>query len=698
MEKGRFTWKTNLDDVKCPGIDGKARAAFETLGIESVGDLLEYYPRRYEDRTLFDRFPDQPMAEPVCIRATIVDTSLRRLPGRRSFFEARVEPTEAGGFGGSLVCRWFNMPFIHRILAVDQDLALFGKPKLSGKRLVIDHPEFEILGNDPDQEQIHVERITPIYPLISGVSQKPLRRLVWMVLGSLDADSVPEMLPERSAETSGLSRREAIRQIHFPESFDLLRNARRFLALEEFLALQLRVLKRRRELEERGGAQHCGPGYLLGRLLENLPFSPTGAQTRAIEEVRQDLASGMAMNRLLQGDVGSGKTLVAIAAMLLAVEAGYQAALMAPTQILAEQHYLVIQRWLEPVGVRVGLRTSARKEDGFLPLLAGGDEAQILIGTHALIHGESEFDRLGLVVIDEQHKFGVTQRARLIEQGHHGAPDVLVMTATPIPRTLILSVYGDLDVSILDELPKGRGKVVTGVRDFSKSKEAAAFIREYLEKGRQAYIVYPLIEESEKVKSLAATVEFEKWRELFAPHACDLLHGKMESGEKEAVMVRFRKGETQVLISTTVIEVGVDVPNASIMMIYNAERFGLAQLHQLRGRIGRGEHKSYCILMCDPKGDPEAIAKLKILEETTDGFRIADEDLRLRGPGEVLGTAQSGLDGLKLGDLVTDSVLVREARELAAGLLKKDPGLVSPAAQELLRRTTEQTSAPATLS
>ena len=375
------------------------------------------------------------------------------------------------------------------------------------------------------------------------------------------------------------------------------------------------------------------------------------------------------MVRLLQGDVGAGKTLVAAAAILLTVEAGFDAALMAPTQILAEQHFITFQNWFEPLGITVKLRTGSKESGGELPLFAsGGGTGTLVVGTHALIHGKETFENgLGLAVIDEQHKFGVAQRQALIEQGD--SPDVLVMTATPIPRTLTLAFYGDLDVSILDELPKGRGKIVTGIRITSQTNKAAEFVKEQLNAGRQAYIVYPLIEESEKIAAGAVTVEFEEWKKRLPDHKLTLLHGRIGADEKDRVMDDFRKGKADVLVSTTVIEVGVDVPNANIMLIYNAERFGLAQLHQLRGRIGRGEHTSYCILMCDPE-NPGNRERLKILEETRDGFLIAEEDLKQRGPGEVLGTQQSGLPDLKFVEFLGDTKLVEESRKIAADMLR----------------------------
>ena len=378
------------------------------------------------------------------------------------------------------------------------------------------------------------------------------------------------------------------------------------------------------------------------------------------------------MNRLLEGDVGSGKTVVAIAAILLGIEAGFQAAFMAPTQILAEQHYAVLRRWLEPLGVRMSIRTASRQEENFLPLVAGDENPDVIIGTHALLYETISFSNLGLVVIDEQHKFGVAQRARLTAR--EPAPDVLVMTATPIPRTLTMTIYGDLDVSVIDEMPRNRGKIITAVREESKLVEVLGFLRTQLEGGRQIYVIYPLIDESEKLDVKAAATEYNLWRERLHPFRCELLHGRIPSPEKQEIMERFRSGETQVLISTTVIEVGVDVANATVMLIENAERFGLAQLHQLRGRIGRGEHKSYCILLSSDQSKETAM-KLAVLEKTVDGFKVAEADWDLRGPGDLLGTAQSGLPALKIGNLKSDAQLMRRARTAAVSIFARDPRL-----------------------
>jgi len=427
---------------------------------------------------------------------------------------------------------------------------------------------------------------------------------------------------------------------------------------------------------------------MLKAFYESLPFDLTAAQKRSVREVTGDMRNEHPMNRLLQGDVGSGKTFVAMCAMLLAVESGSQAALMAPTQILAEQHYLTFRKWLAPLGLRLALVTGARKALDHLEIEG---EPQIVIGTHALLYDNIDFEDLGLVVIDEQHKFGVTQRGRLIRQGI--MPDVLVMTATPIPRTLTLTIYGDLDVSVLDEMPAGRGKIVTGLRVKPKVTDLTKFLKEQLAEGRQAYLVYPLVEESGAVKAQSATGEFEKWQKRLKDYEVGLLHGQMKPEEKDEVMARFRDNDLQVLVATTVVEVGVDVANASVMVIHHAERFGLAQLHQLRGRIGRGEHKSYCVLLTDGKSE-EALRKLRVLEKTRDGFKIAEEDLLRRGPGEVLGTAQSGLTDLRFVDYLADTALVREARRLAEELLERDPDLLDyPKLREKIREGREPVEA-----
>ena len=657
--------------------------ALSRLGVETVEDLLTHFPRRHEDRHEFPEFPREESDIPVCLCGEVIKTSLRRFGGWKKIFEATLQEPKPNVLSEPLVCRWFNLHYVQKMIATGQRLVVFGKPRLRGKRICMDHPEFEVIEND-EEISIHFRRITPIYPATEGLSQRALRSITYRLLKELSGDSLETLAPDNLVHGE---RREAIRAIHFPESWKARDVAREHLVLSEFFAMQMLIGSRRSESSVRLGESHCGNGALLKKFLTGLPFELTNAQTKVIAEIRHDLAASHAMNRLLQGDVGSGKTVVAIAAILLAVEAGYQAAFMAPTQILAEQHYDVLRRWLDPFGVRIALRTAARQEESFLPLVTGDESSDVIIGTHALLYDAVSFSNLGLVVIDEQHKFGVAQRARLTAR--EPAPDVLVMTATPIPRTLTMTVYGDLDVSIIDEMPRNRGKIVTAVRDEAKLGEVLSFLRKQLEADRQLYVIYPLIDESEKLDVKAASAEYELWRERLHPHACELLHGRIPPEEKQKIMERFRRGDSSALISTTVIEVGVDIPNATVMLIENAERFGLAQLHQLRGRIGRGEHKSYCILLTSDQSK-ETVAKLAVLEKTTNGFEVAEADWDLRGPGDLLGTAQSGLPELKIGNLKTDAGLMQRARAAAMSIFDADPRLELPENQRFRRLIVEQ--------
>ena len=657
--------------------------ALSRLGVETVEDLLTHFPRRHEDRHEFPEFPREESDIPVCLCGEVIKTSLRRFGGWKKIFEATLQEPKPNVLSEPLVCRWFNLHYVQKMITTGQRLVVFGKPRLRGKRICMDHPEFEVIEND-EEISIHFRRITPIYPATEGLSQRALRSIIYRLLKELAGDSLETLAPDNLVHGE---RREAIRAIHFPESWKARDVAREHLVLSEFFAMQMLIGSRRSESSVRLGESHCGNGALLKKFLTGLPFELTNAQTKVIAEIRHDLAASHAMNRLLQGDVGSGKTVVAIAAILLAVEAGYQAAFMAPTQILAEQHYDVLRRWLDPFGVRIALRTAARQEESFLPLVTGDESSDVIIGTHALLYDAVSFSNLGLVVIDEQHKFGVAQRARLTAR--EPAPDVLVMTATPIPRTLTMTVYGDLDVSIIDEMPRNRGKIVTAVRDKAKLGEVLSFLRKQLEADRQLYVIYPLIDESEKLDVKAASAEYELWRERLHPHACELLHGRIPPEEKQKIMERFRRGDSSALISTTVIEVGVDIPNATVMLIENAERFGLAQLHQLRGRIGRGEHKSYCILLTSNQSK-ETVAKLAVLEKTTNGFEVAEADWDLRGPGDLLGTAQSGLPELKIGNLKTDAGLMQRARAAAMSIFDADPRLELPENQRFRRLIVEQ--------
>ena len=664
-----------------PGVVAKQAKTLEKEGLTTQADVLAEFPFRHEDRRRMEGRTFQPSETPSCHHVVVIKTGVRFFGQRRGGgnFEAAVQHAEGNPLGQQLTLRWWNMPFMARVIAEGQELIIHGKIKDFKGRLSIDHPEYEVLrgGDDDEAVTIHAGRITPVYRLRGGLTQKALRATAWHVLQALPETFLPDLLPKPKddGEFACWNRSRAIREAHFATSPDTLEVARRYLALEEFYLYQLRVVKRRREVLASGGRALRGDGALVRRFLDQLPFTLTEAQARCVAEIKNDMASAAPMNRLLHGDVGSGKTVVAFASMLVAVEAGAQAALMAPTQILAEQHARNARKWLEPMGIRVALLTGSIKDDGSgMELFQGhpGELPQILIGTHALLHDDSLVHDLGLIVIDEQHKFGVAQRARLIQQGC--TPDVLVMTATPIPRTLTLTIYGDLDVSTIDQRPHQGVKIITKVRSKKKIDEAAKFLQEQIDAGRQGYLVYPLIEESDKLDASAATKGHKDWSKLLKPRKVGLLHGRLNAEEKDEVMKPFREGDLDALVSTTVIEVGVDVPNATVMFIHDAGRFGLAQLHQLRGRIGRGAHTSYCVLFIDEK-DEEAKERLAIMEETSDGFRIAEEDLRRRGPGNVLGHAQSGQAPLRFAELLADTRLVRLARQLAERTLDDDPTL-----------------------
>jgi ATP-dependent DNA helicase RecG len=538
--------------------------------------------------------------------------------------------------------------------AMGDEVFVFGKLKETKSR-TMDHPETEVI--EPGEESfIHINRIAPVYPLTEGLPQRWLRGLIWRTLEKFEKKiAEPNPAPDLKFFPT---RTNAIRMIHFPEELTDLEIARRRLALDEFIALQLQIQSRRKNFELRTKALPCGgDNRLMKPFLARLGFKLTAAQTRVLREIRADMGGVHPMRRLLQGDVGSGKTAVAACSALMALESGFNVVLMAPTEILAEQHFRNFSKWFEPLGIKVELQTGSKKTSGIQ------HPASLFIGTHALLTSGFDLPKLGLVIIDEQHKFGVGQREQLVRKGNY--PHLLVMTATPIPRTLGLTLYGDLDVSVIDELPGGRGKIKTFVRATDKLEKVFEFIREKLSVGRQAYVVYPRVEDSGAKELKAVTTEFENLKKLLVPFKVGLLHGRLKSAEKKNVMSEFRSNKIHVLLSTSLIEVGVDVANATIMLIENAEQFGLAQLHQLRGRIGRGAHESFCILISDVK-NLEARERLKILEETKDGFRIAEEDLKLRGPGELLGRDQSGMPNFRFGSLADDLDLIRQARELVS--------------------------------
>ena len=575
---------------------------------------------------------------------------------------------------------WFNQSGRAKTHTEGRELFMYGKLSRSKTGTwVMMFPEIEMIEPDADAF-VHLDRITPIYNLTEGLTQMVMRRIMFEATQRTPINA-PEFYP---APSRMMPRQEAFRVIHFPDSYPAEERARQRLAYDEFFVLQCVVALRR--MSRATAHRHRAPKTLdlARRWLASMPYQLTNAQQRVMAEIDSDLGHGPPMNRLLQGDVGAGKTFVAVYAMLRAVEAGEQAALMAPTQILAEQHALNLRRWLEPLGVRVDLFTGNTRGKGKKEHLRGGEidlfnskpaaksSGSVVVGTHALLYDSYAADKLGLIVIDEQHKFGVLQRLALSRKGQN--PDILVMTATPIPRTLGMTLYGDLDVSTLDELPPGRSPIITARRSSKDLAKFWTFLLAQIGKGRQAYVIYPLVEESEKVDAKSVKVEFERLKELLPKAKLALLHGQLDAAEKERVMTAFRAGEIEVLLATSVIEVGVDVPNATVMLIENAERFGLAQLHQLRGRIGRGKHASYCVLVGEPKS-LEGWRRLKIMEETTDGFRIAEEDFKIRGPGNIFGTEQSGLPPLRFASLETDYELLTLARQDAARLIKEDPTL-----------------------
>jgi ATP-dependent DNA helicase RecG len=552
--------------------------------------------------------------------------------------------------------RWWNMPYMENYFKVGDEVLAYGKTA-SLKPRTMDHPETEVFSN-ADEARIHLDRVVPVYPLTEGLSQRAMRQLAWCVVDQFASDITNPTHAAPGMPTRG----EAVRQLHFPCEIKDAEIARQRLALDEFVEFQADINQRRKKLRRNARARNCiGNGKLTGQFNKSLGFVMTDAQRKVIGEIAADLGRRLPMRRLLQGDVGCGKTVVAATAIIMALESGFNAMLMAPTEILAEQHGRTFRQWLEPIGVPVALQTGSRHDmDEGPSLFDSGKQPMLVVGTHALFQSRFKLENIGLVVIDEQHKFGVEQRNELLRKGDY--PHLLVMTATPIPRTLGLTLYGDLDISVIDEMPAGRGTMRTHARTTDSWPKIIEFIKTKLGEGRQAYVVYPRVEHAEEnVK--AVTREADKLKRAFAPHEIGVLHGRLKSDDKEAVMAAFREGRIHVLLATTVIEVGVDVPNASIMLVENAEVYGLAQLHQLRGRIGRGKEDAHFIMVTG-KDSTVASERLKVLVETTDGFEVAEADLRMRGPGELLGQEQSGLPPFRFGDLRRDLGLIRMARDL----------------------------------
>jgi len=651
------------------GVGDERAKQLARLDIHTVDDLLLHKPRRYEDRRKLLAICDLQLKESATVRGKVIAAGTKTWrKGARGMFECVLDDGTA-----HLHCRWWqSYPWMEEYYAVGREFLAFGKPE-SLRPLTIDHPETELLEPGED-EFIHVNRIVPIHPLTEGLTARVMRILVWRALEKFEAQIVePTPSPDLKIYPT---RANAIRMIHFPEAETDEKIARRRLALDEFIALQIQIQSRRKKFEAAAKALPCSGDHnrLIKPFLTRIGFKLTEAQARVLREIRADMSGTHPMRRLLQGDVGSGKTAVAACAALMAMESGFNVALMAPTEILADQHWRNFTRWLEPLGLRVEMQTGSRKSDAGRVTSDRPRQTSLIthhstvvtltIGTHALLTSGFDLPRLGLVIIDEQHKFGVAQREQLVRKGVY--PHLLVMTATPIPRTLGLTLYGDLDLSVIDEMPTGRGVLKTFVRPADKLPKVWEFLREQLKAGRQAYVVYPRVEEDGGERELkAVTKELENVQKHVVPFRAGLLHGRLKSAEKEVVMADFRANQTHVLLATSLIEVGVDVPNATVMLIENAEAFGLAQLHQLRGRIGRGAHESFCILISEAK-NPVARERLRVLEETNDGFKIAEADLQLRGPGELLGQQQSGLPRFRFGNLVEDLALIRQARDIVA--------------------------------
>src|SRR5262245_39619421 len=667
---------TSLQYLK--GVGPQRAALLAKKGLHTVEDALFFLPLRHEDRTRLTPFQKLQPGQAQTCAGVIVGLSPPP-PGRPRVPFSAVLRDESGFATAS----WFGAAYLGRVLKRGQRLVLHGRVGRFRGVITLQHPDFEIVEKD-DDDRLHTGRLVPVYSTTEGLTQRPLRRLMWSLVERFAAD-IPEILPEPVRRRRHLvALPSAIRDGHFPETEEAQAAARRRLAFDDFLFLQLGLAILKSRTARAPGIAMNPPGALVARLRASLPWSLTRAQERVWDEIRRDMAAPAPMHRLLQGDVGSGKTVVAALGVLTAVEAGYQAAVMAPTEILAEQHFMTLRQLLEPLGVTVTLLTSSVKSRVRVSRVADAAAGQVdcVIGTHALVQETVEFRRLGLVVVDEQHRFGVAQRAQLKAKGEH--PDLLVMTATPIPRTLALTLYGDLDVSVLDELPPGRRPVKTVARTESKRSDIYKFLREQVGEGRQIYIVYPLVEESEAVDLKAATdMARHLASDVFPDLSVGLLHGRLGIDEKEAIMRRFKAGEIHLLVSTTVIEVGIDVPNASVMLIEHAERFGLSQLHQLRGRVGRGPWKSYCILLHAGHLTDEARQRIDALVATQDGFRIAEVDLQLRGPGEFFGTRQSGLPQFRVADLFRDAPLLEEARREAGALVAVDPELRDPAHRAL---------------
>ena len=660
------------------GVQDATARLLSRLGVYTVRDALLHFPFRYDDFSELKPIAELEPGVNQTVVGTVWEVEARRTRNNRPLVTATLTDES-----GVISVSWFNQEYIARQIAPGDPIVVSGKPTEFNNRLQFGNPEWEPY----DTELLHTGRIVPVYRSTEGLYRRTLRRIMHDAVERF-ADTMHDYMPEwikRDAALVSLS--DAIKQIHFPESRTHAARATKRLAFDEFLMIQLGMLQRKRAWQEsQQGMAMATDEATLGRFIKSLPFELTGAQHRVIGEILKDIKGTVPMTRLLQGDVGSGKTAVAAAALYVAVTSGAQGAIMAPTEILAEQHYKNLTRMMEKIEVEGRASTVAllkgsipRKEKQKLYATIAAGEVDIVVGTHALIQEGVAFPKLGLIVVDEQHRFGVVQRDALRQKGIEAGlmPHTLVMTATPIPRSLALTIYGDLEVSVIDEMPPGRRPIKTRWVDAPRRNQAYDFIEKKLEEGRQAYIICPLVEESEKIEAKAAVAEYERLqKEVFPERRLALLHGRMKPKEKEEVMAMFNEGVSEVLVSTSVVEVGIDVPNATVMLVEGADRFGLSQLHQFRGRVGRGEHQSYCVLLAD-NPDGVAFERMQIIQETQDGFRLAEEDLKLRGPGEFFGTRQSGMPDLRMAKL-SDMATLSLAREQAKALFARDPDLSQP--------------------
>jgi ATP-dependent DNA helicase RecG len=657
------------------GIGPEKAKDFAKQGIQTVRDLIERIPRTYRDYSTIKPIMAAQSGQLETLRGRVISVNEQKVRGRLSLTKVMISDGTATAAG-----TWFNQPWMAKRFPIGKEVIFAGQVERRGSLIQIANPEWEILDEEGPTDPLNAGRIVPIYPLTGSLHPRDVRRATKQALDQ-GAHLMPQTIPETIRRKHGLMlMSDAWRAIHFPPDEQTRARAHMTLAFEELLVLQTGLaLLRAGNVEEAVGVAHGPDGEVSAKFYASLPFKLTDAQERVIRQIKLDMEKPKPMNRLVQGDVGSGKTMVAAAALAKAVDSGKQGALMAPTEILAEQHYLNLRRLFGPLGVEVVLLTGSltkRERETALAMLQMGT-AQIAVGTHALLEDRVAFRDLSLVITDEQHRFGVRQRA-LLQQKGQVTPDVLVMTATPIPRTLALTLYGDLDVSIIDQLPPGRKPVGTYWRPEAARRQVYDHLmKREVPAGRQGYVICPLVEESEKMEAQAAV----EWKEHLAREYPEvrfgLLHGRMKPEEKEAAMEAFRKNETQVLVATTVVEVGVDVPNASMIIIEGADRFGLSQLHQLRGRVGRGPHQSYCILISDAKNE-EARERMQVMQKYTDGFSLSEKDLELRGPGEFFGTRQHGMPDLKVANPIRDLPILEKARAEAFALVEQDPHLTRP--------------------